>query len=82
MSEKLVTVGIALYNHEKFIVKCLESVVKQTYKNIEVIIVDNASSDGSIQNVQRKYPEFKYILNNKNVVLKSFVDLHLYVLYI
>lgn len=47
MDERLVTVGVALYNHEKFIVKCLESIVKQSYKNIELIIIDDGSSDDS-----------------------------------
>lgn len=45
----LVTVGVALYNHEKFIVKCLESIVKQTHKNIELIVIDDGSPDNSFQ---------------------------------
>lgn len=34
-NKDLVTIGVALYKHEKYIIKCLESIVKQTYKNIE-----------------------------------------------
>jgi len=45
----LVTVGVALYNHEKYIVKCLESIVKQTYTNIELIVIDDGSSDRSYE---------------------------------
>lgn len=45
----LVTVGIALYNHEEYIVKCLESIVKQSYKNIELIVIDDGSPDNSFQ---------------------------------
>ena len=45
----LTTVGVALYNHEKYIVKCLESIVKQTYKDIELIVIDDGSSDNSFQ---------------------------------
>lgn len=52
----LVTVGVALYNHEKYIVKCLESIVKQTYKNIELIVIDDGSPDNSFQ-VAKDYLE-------------------------
>lgn len=47
MKNALVTVGVALYNHEKYIIKCLETIVKQTYKNIELIIIDDGSKDNS-----------------------------------
>lgn len=43
----LVTVIIPMYNSEKYIRKCLDSVVNQTYKDLEVIIVDDGSTDGS-----------------------------------
>ena len=49
MSNILVTVGIALYNHEKYIIKCLESIINQTYKNIELIVIDDGSSDNSFE---------------------------------
>ena len=43
----LVTVGVALYNHEKYIVECLESIVNQTYRPLELIVIDDGSPDGS-----------------------------------
>jgi len=49
MRDNLVSVGVALYNHEKYIIKCLESIVKQTYKNIELIVIDDGSPDNSFQ---------------------------------
>ncbi len=52
----IVTIGVALYNHEKYIVKCLESIVKQTYKNIEIIVIDDGSPDNSFQ-VAKDYLE-------------------------
>jgi len=41
----LITVGIPSYNHAKFLTKCLKSVINQTYSNLEVIVVDNYSTD-------------------------------------
>jgi glycosyltransferase involved in cell wall biosynthesis len=47
MQTPLITVGIPSYNHAKFLTKCLESVVTQTYSNLEVIVVDNYSTDNT-----------------------------------
>jgi glycosyltransferase involved in cell wall biosynthesis len=47
MQTPLITVGIPSYNHAKFLAKCLNSVVNQTYTNLEVIVVDNYSTDGT-----------------------------------
>ncbi len=45
MSDKKVSVVIPAYNSEKYIGRCLESIIDQTYKNIEIIIVDDGSKD-------------------------------------
>ena len=52
--QPLVSVVIPTRNSEKFIEKCLESVKSQTYKNIEVIIVDNNSMDNT-KEIAKKY---------------------------
>ena len=52
----LVTVGVALYNHEKYIVECLESIVNQTYRPIELIVIDDGSPDNSYA-IARAYLE-------------------------
>ena len=44
----LVSVTIVTYNSGRFIKRCLESVLEQKYPNLEVIIVDNASTDGTV----------------------------------
>lgn len=43
--EKLVTIGVAVYNVEKFLPSCLNSIISQNNDNIEVIIVDDGSED-------------------------------------
>lgn len=45
--EKLLSVIIPTYNVEKYLDKCVESIVNQTYKNLEVILVDDGSTDDS-----------------------------------
>lgn len=62
-----VSVVLLNWNGIKYVEKCVESVINQTCKNIEFIIIDNASSDGSIQKLQEKYPFFRYILNQNNL---------------
>ena len=42
-----ISIGIPVYNGEKFIRKCIESVLQQTNRNFELIISDNASTDSS-----------------------------------
>ncbi len=52
----MVSIVIPNYNGKHFLKKCLDSISKQTYKNIETIVVDNASSDNSIEFVKDEYP--------------------------
>ena len=56
--KKLVAIVIPVYNASKFIDKCLDSILKQTYSNIEVILVNDGSCDNSLE-ILREY-EKKY----------------------
>ncbi len=47
MDNSKVSVIVPIYNTEKFLQECIESVLNQTYKNIEIILVDNGSTDTS-----------------------------------
>lgn len=65
----LVSVIMPVYNARDFLVPALESILKQTYKNFEFLIVDDASSDNSwetITNYKKKYPSIKIYKLNKN----------------
>ncbi len=52
MNEPLVTVIATCYNHARFLVECLDSIRCQTYRNIEVIIADDYSTDDSVERIQ------------------------------
>ena len=41
------SIGIPVYNGEKFIQKCLNSILNQTFTNFEIILSDNASTDST-----------------------------------
>ena len=58
------SVLIANYNNQKYINDCLRSLVKQTYKNFEIIFHDDNSKDGSIVKV-KKFKKVKIIKNKK-----------------
>jgi glycosyltransferase involved in cell wall biosynthesis len=58
MKQPLVTVGVASYNNEPFLRDTLESIRNQTYKNLELIIVDDASTDNSVALIEAWQAEF------------------------
>ena len=65
--EPLVSVIILNYNAGKLLSECIESVLETDYENFEVIIVDNASKDNSVNICKEKFNSVKIIENEKNL---------------
>lgn len=47
--EKKISLIVAAYNVEKYIEKCVESIIKQTYENLEIILVNDGSNDSTLR---------------------------------
>ena len=65
-SHPLASIVILNYNAGDLLLKCVESVVKTNYKNFEIIVVDNMSSDNSHLQCKKKFENIQLIQNIKN----------------
>jgi len=62
-----VSVIVLNWNGEAYVHKCLDSLLEQTYPNYEVIVVDNGSTDGSVELLKCYLPRIRLILNQENL---------------
>src|SRR5579872_4301554 len=62
-----VSVTIVTYNSGRFIKRCLESVLAQRYSNKEVIVIDNASTDGTVDILEQFDDRCQIVYNNENI---------------
>lgn len=70
MIDKLVSVIIPVYNVNKYIDKCISSIVSQSYTNIEIILIDDNSNDGTVDKCiqwQKKDIRIKVVSSDKNM---------------
>ena len=73
MFDYLATVIVPAYNHERYIVECLEGLASQTFKNFQLIITDDNSTDNTpriLKENQEKYG-YELILNQENVGISA-----------
>ena len=72
----MISIIIPIYNAEKFLAKCLDSILAQTYKNYEVICVDDCSTDNSLSILEQYAKQYSCIKvishkNKRNKVLQE-----------
>jgi hypothetical protein len=64
----LISVIIVTYNRKAQVIECIDSVLKSTYRPLEIIVVDNASTDGTAGELEYRYPkQIKLIKSDKNI---------------
>jgi GT2 family glycosyltransferase len=63
----LISVVILNWNGKEYLSSCIRSVREQTYPNMEMILVDNASEDGSVEVVKNLYSDLNVIINHENL---------------
>lgn len=69
MKNTLISLIVPVYNVEKYVEKCLRSLIAQTYEPIEIIIVSDGSQDGSdliCQRYAERYPQIRYFLHGES----------------
>lgn len=63
-----ITIIIVNWNGKHLLEKCLASIAKNTkYTNYKLVVIDNGSSDGSVEFLEKSYPDVKLIKNNANL---------------
>lgn len=67
MSLPKVSIVIPTYNRRKDVLECLRSLQKLRYPNYEIIVVDNGSTDGTGDAIERLFPEVKPVTSNRNL---------------
>lgn len=69
-----ITIIIPNYNGKHFLASCLESLSIQSFTDFEILIVDNHSTDGSIEYIKGHYPEIRLIALDKNCGFSTAVN--------
>lgn len=66
MTGSYITIAIPAYNHERYIIDCLESAAAQTYRNLDLVVIDDGSKDDTFPLIER------FVANHR----KRFRDVH------
>lgn len=63
---ELISIVINVYNGEKYLKKCLDSIVNQTYKNLEILIINDGSTDNTLKEIKKYKDERIRVITTKN----------------
>ena len=67
----LISVVVPVYNVEKYVKECIESILEQSFKNFELIIVNDGSTDNSLNRVLEFKDDRIVLINQKNMGLSG-----------
>ena len=70
----MISVVIPNLNGKHFLEICLKSIYNQSFGDVEVILIDNASNDDSVKFVLNEYPKVKIVVNNENLGFSKAVN--------
>lgn len=62
-----ISVIVPVYNRERYIEKCIDSIISQTLKEIEIIIVNDGSTDGSLEKIKKYEKDDRVIIIDKKM---------------
>ena len=65
--QPLISVIVPIYNVEKYLRKCVDSIINQTYRNLQIILVNDGSTDGCL-NICKEYVSLD---NRVNIIDKK-----------
>ena len=78
MNEKKVAVVLSTYNGEKYVKDQLDSILNQTYKNVDIVVRDDGSKDNTVKIIkeyQEKYKNIRLVVGKNLGFIKSFFEL-------
>ncbi len=64
---QLISIAIVTWNRSSFVLRAIKSVYKQPYRPIEIVVVDSASTDNTVEKIKKQYPELKIIQLHRNM---------------
>ena len=77
-AEELVTVSVVTYNHEAYVKQCMDAILAQTWKNLEIIVVDDCSTDTTVEIIRKlQDPRIQLVTKNVNKGVSDSTDIYL-----
>ena len=70
--KKLVSVLIVNYNNQKYLKRCIQSVINQNYNSKEIIVVDDFSQDNSVE-ILKILKDIKFMVNKKRTKIEAII---------
>ena len=61
MEDPLISIVIVTWNRKEDVLETIRSIYDQAYQNVEIVVTDNASTDGTVEAVAEAYPEVKLV---------------------